>query len=115
MDPRFNKVVIKKSDSYREGHHNIWLSVHPLKLDYIRSSSHMNDYGRIGDWSDTPQYIKDLMDEMWNKIPGLSYLSFNNGRVVIQHTGAFDDKDIEEVAIDILQPVLEANLALQNL
>lgn len=115
MNPAFNKVVIKPSDSPREGAHNIWLAVHPLKLDYIRGSDRPGDYGRIGNWSDTPQYLKDLIDQLWDTLPGLHHLSFSNGQVVIQHSGAFSDQEITEVAIEIIRPVLEANLSLESL
>lgn len=116
MDSRFNKVVIKKSDdTRRDMQHNLWFSIHPLKLDYIRSSDHPGNYGRIEDWTDTPQYIKDLMDTMWSEIPGLTRISFSNGKCVVQHEGVFDDNDIADVVIHILTPVLEANLALLNL
>lgn len=53
-----------------------------------------------------------LADALFEGIPGLTRLFFTNGNITIQHSGAFPGKDILAAAKAIIQPALEAQLAL---
>ena len=111
MHSSFKRVVIRNNT---EQQHNIHITVHPFPIKSIYMFSWKGDYGHYED-KELSQYQKSLADKLWDEIPGLHSMFFSNGNITLQHTGIFPDNDIYEVAVSIIQPVLEENLKLELL
>ena len=109
MELDLNQVIIKDK-SIREGYIN--LTVHPLYLDSLFSLTNRGDYGQSE--KDLDEYLKPLVDQLWESIPGIKSLYLSNGEIHINHLELFPQKDIMEVAIGIIKPVLESNIELQK-
>lgn len=111
--PDFNRVIIRNTTEHEE---NIHLSVHPFPMeDGIRMMMHRGDYGLWEREKPLAQWKKELADALWDGIPGLQHLFFNNGQITLQHHGVFPDAGIIEAAEAIIRPVLETQLRLQAL
>ena len=112
---KFDKVVIKNNTT---GANNIHLAVHPFRCAYvIKHMMEKGDYD-VG-YGETreplPDWQQKLSDELWDNIPGLQSLFFQNGEITLQHSGVFDDTEIIKSSTDILNPYLERELRLQKL
>jgi hypothetical protein len=107
MDKRFNRVVMKP-ESLQRG--NIHIAVWPFALDDIYS---IHDYMRkVRDETvKLPEWLRPLAQELMDAIPGLKMLSFSNAQIVIQHTKVFEDSEILEVVLPLIEPVLRSRLA----
>ncbi|KKM96752.1 hypothetical protein LCGC14_1174890 [marine sediment metagenome] len=102
----FNKVVIRDTPK-QEG--NIHLSVHPFRVDSIHMMSQRGEYGH--DWKEPiPPWQRLVADALWDSIPGLTTLFFQNGKVTLQHSQVFPDHEIAQAAKEVLTPFLENNL-----
>jgi len=99
----FYKVVIRDK-TMEQG--NIHLAVHPFPVPHILmmmgKGNYTDHYG-----CSLPDWQRKLADELWDKLPGLQDLFFNNGEITIQHNGLFRDSEIREAAIKIIEPYLE--------
>ena len=107
---RFDRVVIRDRTEHQG---NIHLAVHPFKCDGLRRIENPGDYMDIRK-GPLPDYLASLADALWDGIPGLTRLFFSNGQITLQHTGVFDDKEIVAAARELLEPILETNLALDS-
>lgn len=108
----FNQVVIRNVSQKGNGIH---LAIHPFTCtDGLHMMIHRGHYGR-SDQEEMPGWKKALADNLWDGIPGLSYLFFDNGIIILHHGGVFDDDEITKAADSIIRPVLEQELALRNI
>ncbi len=108
MNERFNKVVINDVTQHK---HNIHLAVHPFPFDSIKMMMNKGDYTNH-DGTELNEWQTRLADSLWDNLPGVNDLFFNNGGITIQHNGIFEDNEIIEVAIEIIEPFLQANLKI---
>ena len=108
----FKEVVFKDLTQQR---YNIHLGVHPFRMG--KGLVMMDEKGDYGlhyeeESKQLAQWEKDLADQLWDNIPGMDVLFFDNGKVVIQHKGIYEDDQIIPVVEQIIRPVLEWGLAL---
>lgn len=109
----FNKIVFSAHINYSA---NIHIRVHPFAVSRMVMMTEPGEYNHYFT-DDTPltESQKILADTLWEAIPGLNNLFFDNGEITIQHDGLFDDSEILEAAKTIIMPELEATLELQRL
>lgn len=107
----FNKVVIKNTTQF---HHNVWLAVYPFYVADMVRMEHKGHYGYDWDTGSISEWQKALADKLWDKLPGLQTIYFDNGEIILQHNGLFSDEEIIAAATEVIQPVLEDNLLLQR-
>lgn len=108
----FNKVIIK---NVTQQPNNIHIAVHPFPIKVIRMMMYKGDYEDSDYKGELSQWQKELSDKLFDNIPGLSDLFFDNGNITIQHSGVFSDPEIYNAAVEIIEPYLKSQLALQSL
>ena len=105
----FKEVVFKNLTLQKN---NIHLGVHPFRMgEGIVMMMSKGDYGLSHQKLDS-QWEKDLADKLWDNIPGMDILFFDNGEVTLQHKGIYEDEELISVAEQIIRPILEWGLAL---
>lgn len=104
----FDRVVIKDVTRMEN---NIHLAVHPFSTPNAELIMMMSKNRFV----ELPEWQQKLADALWDNIPGLDTLFFNNGGITLQHTGIFSDAEIIEAAEEIIRPVLETQLTLRKL
>lgn len=105
-----DKVIISNRTTSR---HNIHLAVHPFSHNGIIMMMQKGDYDNhrgdvLAEWK------QKLADSLWDKIPGLHSLFFQNGEITIQHVGLYSDEEIISEAEAIIMPVLKGQLLLRS-
>lgn len=109
----FDRVIIKDVTRTET---NIHLAVHPFttpNAELVMMMSRERYQSPSG--TELPEWQQRLADALWDGIPGLDTLFFNNGEITLQHTGVFSDAEIIEAAEEIIRPVLETQLTLKKL
>jgi hypothetical protein len=110
---RFDRVVVVNKTMHA---HNVHLGVHPFSFPSgIKMMTRKGDYDFYLKSGEMAEWQKKLADELWDGIPGLSTLFFDNGQITLQHSGVFTDHDIVAEATDIITPFLEQEMLLKNL
>lgn len=96
---------------------NIWLAVYPFKLP---DNKRFNIFRYATDkdiWNGEPlpDRFLNLVKDLYEQLPSISCIIFENGRIIIQHTGAFSDKEIIEVAEEIIELFLKKELNFESM
>ena len=92
--------------------HNIRLAVYPFRQDSIYMLEYRGDYGHSWQEPLSPWKVA-LADTLWDSIPGLQRIFYSNGEISLQHSGAFEDAEVKDLAVSIISPALEQELRLQ--
>lgn len=93
---------------------NVHLAVYPFFHNSINMMMHKGHYGEYFD-EKLSEWKKELADKLWDNVPGISCLFFNNGEITIQHNGVLEDNDVIELATRVIQPYLETNIRIMTI
>jgi hypothetical protein len=105
----FDRVVLQAKSSQDN---RIYFTAHPF---YGIDGDTMMYSREHKEGTEMPLWKERMANELWITIPGLRSIYFGNGTIVIQHTNVFSDEEITEAVINIVRPVLEQNLIIQNI
>ncbi len=101
----FDRVVIKISPRSKEG--NLHILVHPFNTDHIVMM--MGKESIRWRKEELHEWQVPLAEQLFDKIPGLQTLFFNNGEITMQHAGVFSDTEVFLKVKEIVEPVLVTN------
>lgn len=105
-----NNPIIKNVTQH-EG--NVHLAVYPFFHNSINMMTEQGYY-RDHEGSQMTDWEKSLADKLWETIPSLAVLFFNNGEITIQHHRLLSDEEVVEMASSIILPYLTANMIVRR-
>lgn len=108
----FNRVVIQPAFS-TSSTGAVRLVLHPFQVSRLHIM--LNRDGFITDSESLTQWQREMLDALWEGLPGLDKVFVENGQIALYHHEVFSSGELTEVAITIIRPYLETALKLQQL